>query len=521
MWWFCSKWQMSHKRKVLQGSVANLVRLLLSMFVSLVLPPFLVHHMTPDTYSAWLLILQLSVYVNLLDFGLQTAIGKYVAEYDASGDREASHHLVSTSFTILAVATTIACAALAGLVWGVPRIFDQMPPRLVGDVRIALFAVGLSTAFALPFNIFPSTFTGLQRYVFPTLVATISRVGSAAVLIVLLLMHGSLVQMALVVAGFNFATAIIQFLGWRRFVKERVEFSFLLFHRRSAIRLAKYGSVLSIWTLAMFFISGLDLVIVGHYHYRDVRFYGIATGAANFMLAIVSSVFAPLIPAVSSMQSGSTPGRIGDLCTKTTRYCVLLLLLLGLPLFFGAYPLLSLWVDKRFAIQSALYLEVLVLGNTVRQIAFPYILVVVATGKQHLATIGAIMEACVNVTLSIWLVQRIGTVGVAIGTLCGAFVGLGMHLLVSISRTQATILMQRSRFLLQGILRPFLIVVPSLFLYPFWRRLTMLPAEPAVLLIWVLLTATIAWWVALTTQDRRELGAFLHRLLYWRPDSRR
>ena len=125
MSWFCSKCQMSHKRKVLQGSVANLVRLLLSMFVSLVLPPFLLHHMAPAEYSAWVLILQLSAYVNLLDFGLQTAIGKYVAEYDAIGDREASHHLVSTSFTILAVAATIACAALAAMVWSVPRLFPR------------------------------------------------------------------------------------------------------------------------------------------------------------------------------------------------------------------------------------------------------------------------------------------------------------------------------------------------------------------------------------------------------------
>jgi O-antigen/teichoic acid export membrane protein len=512
---------MSHKRKVLQGSVANLVRLLLSMLVSLVLPPFLVHHMAPTEYSAWVLILQLSAYVNVLDFGLQTAIGKYVAEYDASGDREASHHLVSTSFTILAVSAAIACAALAAMVWGVPRLFHQMPPELVGDVRIALFAVGLSTAFALPFGIFLSTFTGLQRYVFPTVVAIVGRVGSAAVLIVLIIMHGSLVQLALVMAGFNFATAIVQYIGWRRFVKERVEFSFLLFHRRSAIRLAKYSSVLFIWTLSMLLISGLDIVIVGHYDYGNTGFYAVANNAANFMLAIVSSVFGPLVPAVSSMQSGSTPGRIGDLCTKTTRYCVLLLLLLGLPVFFGAYPLLSLWVGKRYAIQSALYLEVLVLGNVVRQIALPYVLVVVATGRQHLATIGAIVEACVNVSLSIWLVQRIGAVGVAIGTLCGAFVGLGMHLLVSISRTQATILIQRSRFLLQGILRPFLIVAPSFFLYPFWRKLTMLPAEPGVLSIWAVVTATIAWWIVLTTEDRRQLRAFLHRLLYWRADAPR
>ncbi len=118
---------MSHKRKVLQGSASNLVRVLLSMLVSLVLPPFLVHRMAPAEYSAWVLILQLSAYVYLLDFGLQTAIGKFVAEYDASGDHEASHHLVSTSFTILAIAAAIACCGDCRDGWSVPQLFHQMP----------------------------------------------------------------------------------------------------------------------------------------------------------------------------------------------------------------------------------------------------------------------------------------------------------------------------------------------------------------------------------------------------------
>jgi O-antigen/teichoic acid export membrane protein len=233
---------------------------------------------------------------------------------------------------------------------------------------------------------------------------------------------------------------------------------------------------------------------------------------------VVASVFGPLVPAVSSMQSGTTPSRIGDLCTKIARYCTLLLCLLGLPLVFGAYPLLSLWVGKKYATQSALYLEVLVLGNVVRQLVLPYILVVVATGKQHLATIAAISEACVNIVLSIWLVQRIGAVGVAIGTLVGAFVSVGLHLLVSIPLTQSAIRLQRSRFLVQGMLRPLLVIAPSLLFYPFWRRLNMLPAEPAVLAIWIVVTAAMAWWVVLTEEDRRELGATLLRALYWRTE---
>src|ERR1700749_2564726 len=103
---------MSTKRKVLQGSASNIVRVLLSMLVSLVLPPFLVHRLSAAEYSAWVLILQMGAYVSLLDLGLQTAIGKFVAEHDAAGDRETNHYLVSPSFTILAAAALIAAAAI-------------------------------------------------------------------------------------------------------------------------------------------------------------------------------------------------------------------------------------------------------------------------------------------------------------------------------------------------------------------------------------------------------------------------
>jgi O-antigen/teichoic acid export membrane protein len=507
---------MSHRRKVLQGSASNLVRVLLSMLVSLVLPPFLVHRMAPAEYSAWVLILQLSAYVNLLDLGLQTAIGKFVAEYDASGNRDASHSLLSTSFTMLAGAATIGCMAIILMTWSVPRLFHQMPAVLVPQVRIALLIVGLSTALTLPFGTFLSTFVGLQRYVFPTIIATVSRVGSAAALISLLLLHGNLVELAMVMAGFNLAGAASQFLGWRRFAKARVGFSFLYFDRRSALQLAKYGSVLSIWTMAMFLISGLDIVIVGHYDYQHTGFYAVASSVTNFMLLVVGSIFGPILPAVSSIQAGYTPTQIGDLVVKVTRYCSLVLCLLGLPLLFGAYPLLSLWVGHKYAIQSALYLEILVVGNVIRQLTYPYVLVVVATGRQHLATIAAITEAGVNIFVSVFLVTTIGAVGVAIGTLAGAFISLGMHIAVSMHFTQSTIHIQRSRFAFQGLVRPLLSLTPSLLLIPFWRRSDMLPANPGLLAIWAILTSVIALRVVLTSDERRGLVSTISRLLYWK-----
>jgi O-antigen/teichoic acid export membrane protein len=485
------------------------------MLVALVLPPLLVHRMQPAEYSAWVLILQTSAYINLLDLGLQTAIGKFVAEYDASGDRSASSRTLSSSFAILCVSAFVGAVAIAIVAWRVPQLFHQMPAALIGDVREGILVVGLSAVLALPFGAFLAAFTGLQRYGFPTALAMSSRVLSAAALAGLLLMHGRLVQLAWLIGVFNVATAFGQFLGWRRYARESVGFSFKLVDRESALRLVKYGSVLSIWTIATLLVSGLDMVIVGHYDFKNTGYYGIASAVTNFMLLVIGSLFGPLLPAVSSLQSGRTPGQIGEMVIKATRYCGLLLCMIGLPLVFGAYPLLKLWVGNDYAIRSALFLQVLVLGNAIRQIGYPYSLVVIATGKQHLATIAGVAEAVVNVSLSIYLVQRIGAVGVAIGTLAGAFVSIGVHLTVSMKLTRSTILMSRCRFMLAGLFRPLLCVIPSLLLFAFCRKFSMLPANISLIAISTLTTSGIAWFVGLTSAERYGFKEASHRLIHW------
>ena len=51
--------------------------------------------------------------------------------------------------------------------------------------------------------VFASIFNGLQRYGFPTALYTATRVGSAVALVIIVLLRGSLVEMAVTIAIFN------------------------------------------------------------------------------------------------------------------------------------------------------------------------------------------------------------------------------------------------------------------------------------------------------------------------------
>lgn len=502
------------KRRILQGSASNLLRVILGMLISLVLPHFLVRHMGTAEYSAWVLILQLGAYVNFLDLGLQTAIGKFVAEYHAAGNMNAARKTVSTAFTVMVGAAVIGAIAILGMVWQVPRLFAQMPPELVGDARYGLLAVGISVAFALPFGVFLSTFTGLQEYGFPTVLITTSRVVSTIGLIVLLLMHGTLVQLALLMAACNICTAFLQFVGWKRYASSRIGFDLFGFDKRTSSRLLEYCGILTIWTIGSLLISGLDTAIVGHFDYKNTGYYAIASSATNFMLLLVSNMMGPLMPAISSLQVERTASELGALLVTATRLSTALLCMLGIPLLFLGFPLLRIWVGAHYASHALLYLEALVAANIVRQLAYPYALMVVGLGQQRFATVSPVVEAIINLVSSIMLARRYGAIGVAAGTLIGAFAGVVAHVLISMPRTQVAVAVSRLRLIREGVARPLLSFLPLLACLPFWQRQSMLPLPIPALVLWAIATAFILWWLGLAPNDRRQMTRLVRRAVF-------
>jgi O-antigen/teichoic acid export membrane protein len=255
----------------------------------------------------------------------------------------------------------------------------------------------------------------------------------------------------------------------------------------------------------MLCISGLDVTIVGHYDFKETAYYSLATLPTNLIISIISSAFGPFLPAASALSTQRTAAAMGNILFRVTRYSTILILLIGLPLVVGAYPILHLWVGRAYALHSVKYLQILVLATMLRNLCMPYATIVMATGKQRLATASAIAEAIVNLGSSVYLARSFGAIGVAAGTLLGAFVSVGMHFTFSMHYTYSTILISRIRLFVGALLRPALIAIPSLLLVPLWRDPFGQPISLSVWLFWAAATLLTAWYATLKTDERASL----------------
>jgi O-antigen/teichoic acid export membrane protein len=255
----------------------------------------------------------------------------------------------------------------------------------------------------------------------------------------------------------------------------------------------------------MLFVSGLDITIVGHFDYANTAYYSIATSPTTFVLVFLSAILGPIMPASSALSVQRSADKMGELLIKTTRYSTIILLLTGLPLLVFGYRFLYVWVGAAYALPSLLFLQILISSNIVRNISQPYAIMLAATGKQGAATITAISEACVNLGSSIYLASKLGAIGVAFGTLLGSFVSLSLHFAISMRLTQNTLSISRTRLFSTGILRPSLIAIPSLALFPLWWNSHGLALGSWSTVLWVGSTLLLGWFGSLDPDERKQL----------------
>jgi O-antigen/teichoic acid export membrane protein len=491
--------------KVIKNAFANVARGSTGALVVVLLPPFLTRSLSVEAYGTWLLIVQLSAYVSFLDFGIQTAVGRFVAHTNELQDLKQRDSVVSTSLAILMGAGLLGFIGVLALVWQLPNLFHGMPTSLHQDARIALLFVGGSLAIGLPFSVFSGIFVGLQRYDIPAWVIGISKLLGGVLTVMLANATHNIAWMGAGMALATVGAAGGQFLACRKFASS-IKISIKLISKKAGREIVDYCFSLTIWSISMLLVSGLDTAIVGYFDYKSVAFYSLAVSLTTFLIGLNSSIFNVLMPSAAIMGAKENYIGLGKLLVDSTRYSLITLILTSAPLVVGAEWILDLWLGPEYARHTAPILQLLVIANVVRQSGFPYSIIAIATGQQRLMIITPFIEGLTNFTSSVLLANFIGASGVAIGTLIGGLIGISFSLIYNIPRTKK-IITSPQKLLLEGLIRPLVCMVPSLGLYLVMIAFPTLKLDFQIIYFITSIIASILmlWFYGLKPYERKNL----------------
>jgi O-antigen/teichoic acid export membrane protein len=443
---------------VIKNATANVVRGGATAIVALTLPHFLTRALDHDRFAAWALMLQVASYVGYLDFGIQTAIARYLAQTVERGDDELRDRLVSTAFVMLLAAGTVALLLFSVVAWQLPRIVHGVPVGLMGELRSGVIIMAAGVALLLPMSTYTGILIGLHRNEFPALAIGGSRILGAFAVIVSAKYTHSLIWFAICLATTNLLGALVQYRVVRKLLPK---LRLALVHVTSSMlaELARYCSGLTVFSFAMLLVSGLDVFIVGHFNFNGVGYYAIAATVVTLFAGLSNSCFNAMMTPVAVLQERGQYGQIADLIIKATRLSsyASLVLTLSAPIY-GRY-LLRVWVGSSYEAAALPVLEVLLCAQAIRLLGNGYTIALVGTGYQNYAIGGALAEGISNLVLSLIGAVWLGPMGVALGTLFGAVIGI-LWMLFFTMRWASIIPVSVRTFSEEAVLRPLLCLAP-------------------------------------------------------------
>lgn len=445
----------------IKNATASLARAGTAGIVALLLPPLLVRHMTATDYSTWVLVLQCGSYVAYLDFGLQTAVGRYVAYATERKDFTQRNAIFTTAFVALVIVALLSVILLLAVIASIRFIFPSIPIEKIPIMQWSLLILGISLALGLPASAWSGIFIGLQRYDIPAMAVGGGRLLSALGVVIAVLFGRSIVTLAIVTALVNLASYAVQCIAMKR-VAPGVDLDINLIRRSIARELMSYCFGLTVMSFSALLITGLDVILVGRLQFSALIPYSVSASAIVFIAGGISAVVNVIMPHAAALHARQDSRKLGRLVLTCTQVTVVFLIFVGLPALIYAGPLLALWIGHQYVEVGRPILAILLIANMMRYIGASYGIVIIAVGQQRLLAVCFLIEGICNLAASLVLGSMLGAIGVALGTLLGGCIGIAAQFFYLMPRTNREIVFSRGEYICSGIVNPLLAAAPLL-----------------------------------------------------------
>ncbi len=408
---------LANRRAMLLGAAMNGLAFIAQLGVAFVLAPMMLRYFGRERYGAWSFVESILAYFTLFDLGLAATLIRYVPKCRTENDHDLLNRVVSGCLLIFSAAGVMVVLLGVGVFQLVLRFSSKVPANLHDEAwRMTLVSlVGL--ALILPTSIFPSMLDGLGRFTLKSCLRTIFLGLRFAGVLWALYAEGNLVTIAVVFSvtavGENLAMALavrklmpnVNPAPWRT--------------DRTALRLIRGYSIDSFLALIAGRISfKTDAIVIGLCGSLDlIPFFDMPSRLVEYSKNLIRSATTTLTPAFSSLDARGSKAAIRELFLTGSR-CALYLaapIQLCLLMFGGAF--LQLWLkDAEYRIKGEPILWILAGTISVGMLQSVAARVLYGVGQIRRFARLMLLEAAINLGLSLALFPVMGINGVALGT---------------------------------------------------------------------------------------------------------
>jgi O-antigen/teichoic acid export membrane protein len=406
------------RRRVIVNTASNYVAKIMTLGIWFFLTPFLLRQLGASDYGLWILIGSIAAYGSLLDFGIATAVTKYVAQFHAEGRLEQARSLVATTLWLylgLGLVAVVLSAILAPIV----PIILNVPPGQQTTASWLMLLSGIGLGVSLPCATSIAVLRGLHRFDLANLVGIFGMTLFTVATVGVLLLGGGLLGMVAVSIPVTLVTQVPAIWLIRRTAPE-LHIGWRHTDRRLLSTVMSFSSALFVINVAGQLQTKTDEIVIGAFMpIANVTPYSIARRLSEMPQLLSEQFMKVIMPLASQLDAENDRGRLRTLYLTSSRLTLAIFMPLAVGVMILAQPFLTAWVGAPYG-QYAYLVVILTLASFMTTSQWPAGAILQGIGRHRRLALITLGAALANLGLSLALVRPLGLAGVALGTLIPA-----------------------------------------------------------------------------------------------------
>lgn len=291
----------SSTRQIKLGAILSYVTLIITTVTGLVYTPWMVAKIGRANYGLYTLAISL-INIFLLDFGLGSAVSRFLSKYRAEGDEEGANNIMGIIYKLYMILDVILIAVMVVIYFFLSSIYVKLTPEEMAQFRILYVMVACSYAVSFPFSPLNGILNAYEKFAQLKMCGLVTKVATVALAVVALNFSSSVTVVVAVNLLVEFAGLIAKLIIVKREIPLKSNF------RASGKTLYKTLFSFTVWTMIISIMhrfthslspsvlaitsSSIEIALYAPAAILDGYFYTLATAVNGLFLPRVSRYIA-------------------------------------------------------------------------------------------------------------------------------------------------------------------------------------------------------------------------------------
>lgn len=403
------------------GAILSYLQMGLSIIIGLIYTPLMIRALGTSEYGLYNTVSSTIAMLGILSLGFNSGYVRYFSIYEKEGNQEKIYKLNGLFLIVFSIMGIIALACGLWLSNNLHFVFNKgLTASEYSIARILMLLLTVNLALSFPMSVFSSIISANEKYIFLKLLSILKNVGGPLLTMPLLLMGYRSIALVAVSLSISLITDILYFIYVKFVLKNR--FIFHGFEKKLFKSLFIYTSFIAINIIVDQINWNIDKMLLGRFKGTSmVAIYSVGYSLYQYYMTFslaISSVFTPRIHRIvnsTKENSAERKQQLTSLFVKVGRIQFIILGLVASGLAFFGKPFIYYWAGAGYE-QAYIVMLLLIFSASIALIQNVGIEVQRAENKHKFRSFVYLLMAIINLIMSIFLCQKYGAIGCAIGT---------------------------------------------------------------------------------------------------------